>query len=142
MAGSKKKAKHVVHSELTLLRQGQTSYPDSPDKAKLETFKNTYASRDYWIHFDCPEFTSLCPVTHQPDFGSITIDYIPDKRCLESKSLKIYLFSFRTNMTFHEEVVNRILEDIVRVCKPRHARVTGKFNPRGGISITVTVEYP
>ena len=139
---SKKKSKHVVHSELTLLRQGRTSYPDSPDKAKLETFKNTYASREYWVHFDCPEFTSLCPVTHQPDFGSITIDYSPDKRCIESKSLKIYLFAFRTNMTFHEEVVNRILEDIVRVCKPRQARVTGKFNPRGGISITVTVEYP
>ena len=126
---------------LTLLGSS-TRYHDSPDKAKLETFKNSCADRDYWIHFECPEFTALCPITRQPDFGTITIEYIPDQQCLESKSLKLYLFSFRNYGAFHEEAVNRILDDIVKVCKPRKARVIGNFNPRGGIAITVTAEHP
>jgi 7-cyano-7-deazaguanine reductase len=126
---------------LTLLRGGQTPYEGSPDKAKLESFPNKYPHRDYVIELDCPEFTSVCPVTGQPDFAKIKITYIPDKRCLESKSLKLYLFSFRNTGMFHEEITNRILEDIVAACEPRWARVRGLMNPRGGISIDVTADY-
>jgi 7-cyano-7-deazaguanine reductase len=123
--------------DLTLLGKGATDYPDSPDKAVLEAFANEHPDRDYWITFDCPEFTALCPITGQPDFGHITIRYIPDKQCLESKSLKLYLFSFRNHGTFHEAVVNRILDDIVTAIHPRQIKVTGEFRPRGGIAITV-----
>ncbi len=126
---------------LTLLRRGDGTLPDSPDKARLESFPNKYASRDYTIEFICPEFTSLCPVTGQPDFAHITITYIPDQRCLESKSLKLYLGSFRNTGMFHEEITNRILDDLVAACKPRWARVRGRMNPRGGISIEVTAEH-
>ncbi|MEE4311000.1 MAG: preQ(1) synthase [candidate division KSB1 bacterium] len=129
------------YENLTLLREGESKYPDSPAEAKLETFENTHVKRDYWITFDCPEFTSRCPITNQPDFGRITIRYMPDKHCIESKSLKLYLFSYRNFGTFHEEVVNRILDDLVSVCHPRKAIVQGDFNPRGGISIKVEAEY-
>jgi 7-cyano-7-deazaguanine reductase len=129
-------------STLTLLGQGTTEYPDSPDNAKLEAFENRHADRDYWIEFDCPEFTALCPMTGQPDFGHITIRYIPDAWCVESKSLKLYLFSFRNHGTFHEEVVNRILDDVVKTAQPRRAIVKGVFNPRGGIALTVEAAYP
>ena len=132
----------VPHPGLTLLRRSSAPIPRSPAKARLETFRNACPLRDYWIHFECPEFTALCPVTGQPDFGVITIDYIPDRACLESKSLKLYLFSFRNHGTFHEAAVNRILDDIVSVCRPRRLRVTGRFNSRGGITITVTAEHP
>ncbi len=128
-------------ADLTLLGQSKTDYPTSPDEAKLEAFENRYADRDYWIEFDCPEFTALCPMTNQPDFGHITIRYIPDKLCVESKSLKLYLFSFRNHGTFHEEVVNRILDDVVKLTTPRKAIVKGVFNPRGGIAITAEAEY-
>ena len=128
--------------KLTILGKSKIKYPVSPDKAKLETFENKYSNRDYWISFDCPEFTSICPVTGQPDFGIITIRYIADKKCIESKSLKLYLFSFRNFATFHEEAVNKILDDIVKACKPRKASVTGEFLPRGGISISVEASYP
>ncbi len=127
---------------LTLLGQGETKYPNSPDEAKLEAFENRYANRNYWVEFDCPEFTALCPMTGQPDFGHITIRYIPDKLCVESKSLKLYLFSFRNHGTFHEEVVNRVLDDIVELLQPRQAIVKGVFNPRGGIAITAEASYP
>ena len=129
------------YKDLTLLKRSEQPYPESPDQAKLETFENRYHDRDYWITFDCPEFTSLCPVTSQPDFGRITIRYVPDERCIESKSLKLYLFAFRNFGTFHEEVVNRILDDIVAACQPRKAIVTGDFLPRGGISIKVDAKY-
>ena len=125
-----------------MLKQSKSKYPDYPDKVILEAFKNVYKKRNYWIYFNCPEFTSLCPVTGQPDFGHITIQYIPDKLCLESKSLKLYLFSFRNYGTFHEEIVNRLLDDIMKTIKPRKAIVKGEFNPRGGISITVEASYP
>lgn len=128
------------YEELTILRASATSYPESPEEAKLETFENHYRHRDYWITFDCPEFTSRCPITNQPDFGRITIRYIPNERCIESKSLKLYLFSFRNHNTFHEEVVNKILADIVIACQPRKIMVAGDFNPRGGISIKVEAE--
>lgn len=127
---------------LTLLGHSKTQYPDSPDKATLEAFENRYVNRDYWVEFDCPEFTALCPMTGQPDFGHITIRYIPDKLCIESKSLKLYLFAFRNHGTFHEEVVNRIMDDVVTAIRPRKAIVKGVFNPRGGIAINVEVHYP
>lgn len=126
---------------LTLLKSNEKNYPKNPDKTVLETFDNTHPKRDYWVTFDCPEFTSICPITGQPDFGHITIQYIPDKLCIESKSLKLYLFSFRNHGAFHEEVVNRILDDIIKAIKPREAIVQGSFNPRGGISIDVEAEY-
>jgi len=126
---------------LTLLGKGRTIYPDGPREATLETFPNKYSSRDYAIRFDCPEFTSVCPVTGQPDFAKIIITYIPDRKCLESKSLKFYLGSFRNTGMFHEEITNRILDDIVAACQPRWARVQGLMNARGGISIEVTAEH-
>ena len=132
-----------VHPELTLLQRGAvTRYPTSPDQARLEAFQNAHPHRAYHIRFHCPEFTALCPITGQPDFGVITIDYIPHRLCLESKALKLYLFAFRNHPTFHEEVVNRILEDLVKTIKPRQMNVTGEFNPRGGIALTVTAGYP
>jgi len=127
---------------LTLLKQSHTAYPASPDEARLESFENAYPDRDYWVNLDCPEFTALCPVTGQPDFAHITIRYVPDKRCVESKSLKLYLGSFRNTGTFHEEAVNRILDDLVAAIKPRRAAVKGEFGRRGGIAITVEAAYP
>jgi len=128
-------------TDLTILKKGERTYPDSPEKTSLESFPNRYAHRDYVIEFHCPEFTSVCPITGQPDFAVITITYIPDLKCLESKSLKLYLFSFRNVGMFHEEITNRILDDVVRAVQPRWARVRGKMNPRGGISIDVTAEH-
>jgi len=127
---------------LTLLGQSGVRAPASPNEARLEAFPNSHPQRDYWVQFDCPEFTSVCPLTAQPDFGRITIRYIPDKLCLESKSLKLYLFSFRATGAFHEEVVNRILDDLVSAIRPRRAVVSGVFNPRGGIAITVEATSP
>lgn len=143
MAKSKKIEKNGAmpearHSRLTLLNRNHTEYPDNPDEAKIETFDNQFPNRDYIIEFDCPEFTSLCPVTGQPDFGHITVRYTPDKLCVESKALKLYLFSFRTCNTFHEEAVNRILTDLCKACNPRWMEVKGVFRPRGGISLTIT----
>lgn len=126
---------------LSLLKRSKTAFPASPDEAGLETFPNRYASRDYTIEFDCPEFTSLCPVTGQPDFAHIVITYVPGAKCIESKSLKLYLGSFRNAGMFHEEITNRILNDLVAACRPRWARVRGAMNPRGGIAIVVTAEY-
>ena len=134
----KNQTEAIPHPSLTLLSRSHTEYPDTPDKAKLETFVNAYPQRDYEILFDCPEFTSLCPVTGQPDFGHIRIRYVADKLCIESKSLKLYLYSFRNHHTFHEEAVNRILSDLVKACKPRWMEVCGEFRPRGGIALTIT----
>lgn len=127
---------------LTLLKKNHSSYPSTPQKAKLEAFRNTHPERDYWIEFDCPEFTSICPITGQPDFGHISISYIPGKLCLESKSLKLYLFSYRNHGAFHEEVVNLILDDIVKAVSPRQMCVRGVFNKRGGIGISVEAHHP
>lgn len=137
---SKKASKKTAG--LTLLNRNHKKYPTSPKQARLEAFRNTHPNRDYWIEFDCPEFTSICPVTGQPDFGHITIEYIPDRLCLESKSLKLYLFSYRNHGAFHEEVVNLILDDIVKAIKPREICVSGEFNRRGGIGISVEAFYP
>lgn len=127
--------------DLNLLSASKTPVPASPEEAQLETFENTHPGRKYLITFDCPEFTSLCPITGQPDFGHITIEYIADKKCVESKSLKIYLFSYRNHGSFHEEVTNLILDDLVKACEPRWASVTGDFMPRGGIAIKVKAEF-
>ncbi len=127
---------------LTLLQKSSTTvYRDSPEDAILETFPNKYPHRNYTIEFDCPEFTSLCPITGQPDFATIKITYIPDLKCVESKSLKIYLFAFRNCGMFHEEITNRILDDFIAACDPRWISVRGIMNPRGGIRIDVTAEY-
>ena len=133
-------AEALPHPSLTLLSRSHTEYPDTPDKARLESFVNAYPARDYEILFDCPEFTSLCPVTGQPDFGHITIRYVANERCIESKALKLYLFSFRNFNTFHEAAVNRILTDLVKACAPRWMEVRGDFMPRGGIAIRVRAE--
>jgi 7-cyano-7-deazaguanine reductase len=127
--------------DLTILRRSCTAVSDTPEQAKLESFPNKYPSRDYVVAFDCPEFTSVCPITGQPDFAKIKITYIPDLKCLESKSLKLYLFSFRNVGMFHEEITNRILDDFIKAIEPRWARVRGLMNARGGISIDVTAEY-
>jgi len=107
----------------------------------LETFKNEYPNRDYNIIHVAPEFTSLCPKTGQPDFGTITIEYVPDKICVELKSLKLYLNSFRNDGIFYESVTNRIFDDLIKVCKPRYMLITAEFNVRGGISSIVEAEY-
>ena len=107
----------------------------------LEAFENQHPERDYWVQFNCPEFTSLCPITGQPDFAEIKIMYIPDRRMVESKSLKLYLFSFRNHGAFHEDCVNIILDDLVRLMDPRYIEVLGLFVPRGGISIHPYANY-
>ena len=135
------KASKERFNTLTLLSASERNYPTSPEEARLETFTNLYADRDYLIEFDCPEYTSLCPVTGQPDFGHIIIRYVPDDKCIESKSLKLYLYSLRNSSTFHEESVNTILDAIVKACSPRRAEVIGRFRPRGGISINVKASY-
>ncbi len=107
----------------------------------LEVFKNQYSKRNYTVTHAAPEFTSLCPKTGQPDFGKITLEYIPDKLCVELKSLKIYLNSYRSDGIFYESVTNKILEDLVSVCKPRYMKITAEFNVRGGISSLVIAEF-
>ncbi|HEY1557582.1 MAG TPA: preQ(1) synthase [Kofleriaceae bacterium] len=106
---------------------------------QLETFSNPRVGRDYHIAFECPEFTCLCPMTGQPDFATIFIDYVPDQLCVELKSLKLYLWSYRDEGTFHEAVTNQICDDLVRAISPTSITVTGKFMVRGGICTTVTV---
>jgi 7-cyano-7-deazaguanine reductase len=114
--------------------------PTQPSK-DLEIFDNPMPERDYSIHIDIPEFTCLCPKTGQPDFATISIDYVADLSCLELKSLKLYMWSFREEGAFHEKVTNDMLSDFVTACKPRFMRVTGKFNVRGGIYTTVVAEH-
>ncbi|HEY7713955.1 MAG TPA: preQ(1) synthase [Candidatus Binatia bacterium] len=112
----------------------------APNK-NLETFANPRPEREYEINMECPEFTCVCPRTGQPDFATIRISYVPDKLCVELKSLKLYLWSYRNEGTFHEAVVNQILDDLVEACRPKKLKVTGDFNVRGGIHTTVTVTY-
>ena len=108
---------------------------------KLETFDNPNPGRDYTIHIDTPEFTCLCPLTGQPDFANIEIEYVPDQRCLELKALKLYFWSYRDEGAFHEAVTNRILEDLVTAAEPRFMRVNAEFNVRGGVYTRVVVEH-
>lgn len=128
-------------SKLTLLGRSEAKLPSSPDEAKLETFPSP-AKRPYTIRFETSDFTSLCPITGQIDFAHIVIEYVPNERCVESKSLKFYLASFRNECAFNEAVTNRILDDFVAACAPREAVVTAEFSPRGGIGLTVRAEYP
>lgn len=127
--------------DLTLLGNKNTHYNDTYSPEVLETFKNKHPGRPYFVKFNCPEFTSLCPITGQPDFASIYISYIPNERMVESKSLKLYLFSFRKHGSFHEDVVNIILKDLVQLMSPKYIEVWGKFLPRGGISIDPYANY-
>lgn len=120
---------------VTLLGNQGVKYPTDYNPALLETFENKHADTEYVVTLDCPEFTTLCPKTGQPDFGHIVISYIPRKRMVESKSLKLYLFSFRNHGDFHEDCVNIIMKDLRELMDPRYIEVTGKFMPRGGISI-------
>ena len=119
----------------------KTEYRQDYAPEVLETFENKHQTNDYWVQFNCPEFTSLCPITGQPDFGEIIIKYIPDVRMVESKSLKLYLFSFRNHGDFHEDCVNIIMKDLVKLMDPRYIEVTGLFKPRGGISIFPFANY-
>jgi 7-cyano-7-deazaguanine reductase len=114
---------------------------EAPSREQLETFANPGSQRDYTIEITCPEFTSVCPITGQPDFGTITYRYVPDQLCVELKSLKLYLQRFRNQGIFYEAVVNRLLEDFVWRVRPRRCTVTGQFTPRGGITSRVTCEY-
>ena len=126
-------------ADLKLLGRKVTGYPHHYAPEVLEVFGNEFPRHDYVVELDCPEFTSLCPVTGQPDFGKIRILYSPDKWLVESKSLKIYLFSFRNHGAFHENCVNMIARDLFKVMKPKWIEVSGFFNPRGGISINPSV---
>src|ERR1700738_3298728 len=128
-------------ASLTLLGRSETKLPAAPSEARLETFPNP-ARRRYRIHFETDDFTCLCPVTGQPDFARIDIDYVPDRLCGESKSLKFYLAAYRNERAFNEGVTNRILDDFVKACAPRGAVVTAQFSARGGIALTVRAEYP
>ena len=128
-------------SDLTQLG-ANTPIPASPDQAKLERAPNPQKGALYLVRFAAPEFTSICPVTGQPDFAKIEIQYIADKLCIETKSLKFYLASFRNTRAFNEAIVNRILDDIIAACRPRRAIVSGEFSPRGGIGVHVVAEHP
>lgn len=126
---------------LTKLGSQHTAYSTDYNPDVLETFANKHPDNDYFVKFNCPEFTSLCPITGQPDFATITISYVPGDRMVESKSLKLYLFSFRNHGDFHEDVVNIIMKDLIRLMDPKYIEVWGKFLPRGGISIDPYCNY-
>jgi 7-cyano-7-deazaguanine reductase len=122
-------------SNITQLGNQGTKYAFEYAPKLLEVFDNKHPQRDYFVKFNCPEFTSLCPVTGQPDFATLYISYIPDRKMVESKSLKLYLFSFRNHGDFHEDCINIIMNDLIALIAPRYIEVWGKFTPRGGISI-------
>ena len=126
---------------VTLLGNQGTVYADNYAPQVLETFPNKHPENEYLVTFNCPEFTTLCPKTGQPDFGKIIINYIPRERMVESKSLKLYLFSFRNHGDFHEDCVNIIMKDLVKLMDPKYLEVVGVFMPRGGISIYPFANY-
>jgi 7-cyano-7-deazaguanine reductase len=126
---------------ISLLGNQNTKYEYEYTPQVLEVFDNKHSENDYWVKFNCPEFTSLCPKTGQPDFATIYISYIPEVKMVESKSLKLYLLSFRNHGDFHEDVVNIIMKDLIKVMDPRYIEVWGKFLPRGGISIDPYCNY-
>ncbi len=127
--------------DITLLGQKNVKYDFDYRPDVLETFDNKHIDHDYWVKFNCPEFTTLCPITGQPDFGTVYISYVPDIKMVESKSLKLYLFSFRNHGDFHEDVVNIIMKDLIKLMNPKYIEVWGKFLPRGGISIDPYTNY-
>jgi 7-cyano-7-deazaguanine reductase len=127
--------------KLTLLGKPER-LPANPDEAKLEVFPNQRPGRRYWVTLNCPEFSSLCPVTGQPDSAKMVIRYVPGETIVETKSLKFYLASFRNQPAFNEEIVNRILDDLVAALEPVEIVVKGEFAPRGGIQLTAEASYP
>lgn len=127
--------------KLTQLGNQKTEYNFDYRPEVLEVFENKHKGNDYFVKFNCPEFTSLCPKTGQPDFATIYISYVPDKLMVESKSLKLYLFSFRNHGDFHEDCVNIIMKDLIKALDPKYIEVWGKFTPRGGISIDPYCNY-
>lgn len=126
---------------ISLLGNQEVEYRYGYDPSVLEAFANKHPGNDYFVKFNCPEFTSLCPMTGQPDFATIYISYVPDKLLVESKSLKLYLFSFRNHGDFHEDCVNKIMKDLIGLLDPKYIEVWGKFTPRGGISIDPYCNY-
>jgi 7-cyano-7-deazaguanine reductase len=134
-------AKAKVVKPLTLLGRSETRVPTAPSADTLETFENP-SSRPYWIRFESADFTSLCPITGQADFAQITIEYIPAARCIETKSLKFYLASYRNECAFNEQITNAILDHLVSACEPRKMIVKAEFAPRGGIALTITATHP
>ena len=126
---------------VSLLGSGSTKYPTTYAPEVLETFVNKHPDNDYVVTFDAYEGTSLCPLTHQPDFFKMIISYIPNEKMVESKSLKLYLFSFRNTGSFHEDIVNTVMKDLVNLMDPKYLEVTGIFSPRGGISIFPFANY-
>lgn len=128
-------------SGLTLLGNQGTKYDFDYTPEILETFDNNHPNRDYFVKFNCPEFTTLCPMTGQPDFATVYISYIPDVKMVESKALKLYLFSYRNHGGFHEDSMNVIMNDLIKLMDPRYIEVWGKFTPRGGISIDPYCNY-
>jgi 7-cyano-7-deazaguanine reductase len=131
----------MMTDDLDHLGSGETTYEYEVNPELLETFANPYPDRKYKVTLTTQEVTSLCPITGQPDFYRITITYIPDRHCVESKALKLYLFSFRQSGMFAETMANRVLDDLVKVCRPRWLQVESVMNPRGGIGLTVVVEH-
>lgn len=127
---------------LSLLGKPESRLPASPAEAQLEVFPNQRPGRRYWITLNCPEFSSLCPVTGQPDSARVVIRYVPGATCVETKSLKFYLASYRNEPAFNEEIVNRILDDLVRALNPQELIVRGEFAPRGGIQLTTEATFP
>ena len=128
-------------SGLSLLGNTRTDYPSVYAPQVLEAFDNKHPDNDYFVRFQCPEFTSLCPLTGQPDFARIDIAYVPQQKMVESKSLKLYLFSFRNHGDFHEDCVNIIMKDLIALMQPKYIEVTGLFTPRGGIAIHPYANY-
>ena len=128
--------------DLTILGNPSVAVAKSPKEANLETFPNSFPTKGYKVKLDCPDFTSLCPVTGQPDFAHLQIEYVPEERCVETKSLKLYLAAYRNERAFNEVVVNRIFADLMEICSPKYLKVEGAFAARGGISLTVVVQHP
>lgn len=139
MSESGRKSKEL--EGLSLLGNQGTKYDYGYNPGVLEVFDNKHPDNDYFVKFNCPEFTSLCPITGQPDFATIYISYIPNIKMVESKSLKLYLFSFRNHGDFHEDCMNIIMKDLIKLMDPRYIEVWGKFTPRGGISIDPYCNY-
>lgn len=135
------KRKDEKLKDLTILGNKNVPYIFEYSNKMLETFPNDHPERDYFVSFTCPEFTTMCPMTSQPDFATIYIRYIPDRKMVESKSLKLYLFSFRNHGSFHEDCINTIMDDLIELMDPRYIEVLGKFAPRGGISIDPYCNY-
>ena len=134
-------SRNKEQEDISLLGNKKVKYHYDYCPEILETFQNKHPENDYWVKFNCPEFTALCPITGQPDYATIYISYVPNEKMVESKSLKLYLVSFRNHGDFHEDVVNVIMKDLVKLMEPKYIEVWGKFLPRGGISIDPYANY-